>query len=308
MDLSETNRRDQRQRGRTLNVSDVTLSIVIPNWNGQKLIRDLLSSIQAHPPPSPYEVIVVDNGSTDGSIALIEREFPEVHLIMNSSNLGYARANNQGYAASAGRFVLLLGNDTVMLDRSVERMVEYLDKHTDVGAVACRLLNPDGTLQGSCKRFPRLRDAALTYLSLHRMATRYNMRGFDYYQTQEVEQPAATCLMIRRAVIEQIGLFDERYTILYNDVDLCRRIWAAGWKIVFVGDAEIIHHGSYSTLRSSPALRLEMYRNIMLYYEGEAGLWARVILLPILTMRLFAVLKSPVAFKLLFTTGYKRRS
>lgn len=171
---------------------DVTLSIVIPNWNGQQPIRDLLSSIQAYPPSSLYEVIVIDNGSTDGSIVLIEREFPNVRLIRNSNNLGYARANNQGYAASTGRFVLFLGNDTMILDRSVEKMVEYLDRYPDVGAVTCRLLNPDGTLQGSCKRFPRLRDAALTYLSLHWMATRYNMRGFDYYQTQEVEQPAAT--------------------------------------------------------------------------------------------------------------------
>jgi GT2 family glycosyltransferase len=124
------------------------------------------------------------------------------------------------------------------------------------------------------------------------------MRDFDYYKTQEVEQPAATCLMIRRKVIEQIGLFDERYTILYNDVDLCRRTWDAGWKIMYVADAEVIHYGSKSTTQAPPRLRLEMYRNILLYYSTTVGTMAKWVLLPILVVRLFAATRSLIAFQL----------
>lgn len=271
--------------------NQLKLSIVIANWNTRELLRGALQSIQGHPPLVPYEVIVVDNGSTDRSGELLAREFSWVHAMQNTVNEGYAKAVNQGAESSRGEFILLLGSDTVVLAGSLQRMVEYLEGHDGVGGVSCRLLNPDRSLQASCRTFPTLWDAAATYLSLHALAPSYNVHDFDFYKTQEVDQPAATCFMLKRSVVHQVGLFDERLSILYNDVDLCRRIRTSGWKIVFLADAEIIHYGSSSTRQATPEVRLEMYRNILLYYVRQFGKKALVVLLPILTVRLAIVNK-----------------
>jgi GT2 family glycosyltransferase len=298
--ISETIMVRKANRKRSPSVSKrIELSVVIANWNTRELLRELLRSYATHRPRTPNEVIVVDNGSTDGSGEMLRKDFPWVVRIENPTNTGYARANNQGFASARGSFVLLLGSDTVVLDRSFDRMVEILRASPAVGAVACRLLNPDGSPQQSCRRFPRVRDAVLTYLSLHRFAGRYNLDRFDYSKTQAVEQPAATCLLIRKSVIQSIGLFDERYTILYNDVDFCKRIHDAGWTILYSADAEIRHYGSQSTKRAGPALRLEMYRNILLYYRLHAGRWSELILRPILTVRLIAATRSLLGLRLL---------
>lgn len=275
------------------------ISILITTWNTRDLTVGLLDSIVKNPPGVPFEVIVVDNASVDSTVAEIGEKFPKTILVKNHENVGYARGNNQAYRVSAGEYILLLGSDTVIIDKGMwGKMVDYLNCFPKAGAVSCRLLNPDRSPQRSCRRFPTLWDGVMTYLSLDRLAPHYTMIDFDYYKTQEVEQPAATCLMLRRHVVEQIGLFDERYTILYNDVDLCRRIWSDGWKIVYLADAEIIHHGSKSTTQAPPRLRLEMYRNILLYYSTTVGIIAKWVLLPILVARLFAATRSTIAFQL----------
>jgi hypothetical protein len=283
--------------------SPARISIIITSWNTRTFLQQTLASLQRCVPPGLAEFIVVDNGSADGSAAMVASVFPEVRLLCNSRNEGFARANNQGYGISTGAFVLLLGSDTLMRERTVETMAAHLDAHPSSGAVSCRLLNPDGTPQMSCRRFPRLRDAVVTYLSLHRLARDYTYRDFDFARTQDVEQPAATCLMIRRSVIETTGLFDERYAILYNDVDLCRRIRAAGWSITYLGNAEIVHYGCISTNQATPEIRLEMYRNILRYFVAGHGWTARLVLTPILFARLLAVTRSRISFSLFSGNG-----
>jgi GT2 family glycosyltransferase len=275
------------------------LSIIITNWNTRELVREALVSILRQPPTVAYEIIVVDNASEDGSAGMIAESFPTVTLIRNNRNEGYAKANNQGATMAKGEMLLLLGSDVLIIDESLQRMFGYLSSRSDVGAVSCRLLNPDRTVQQSCRRFPTLGDAVLTYLSLHGLAGAYNIHNFDFYQTQEVDQPAATSLMIRKSVIDQVGLFDERYTILYNDVDLCKRIHNAGWKVVYLAEAEIIHYGSQSTRMATPGVRLEMYRNILQYYSRHVGRWSGVVLRPILTVRLLLASRSLIAFRLM---------
>jgi GT2 family glycosyltransferase len=235
------------------------LSIIITSWGTRELLRNLLHSIEVHRPSCPYEVIVVDNGSTDDSPTMVSNEFPGVILERNEKNLGYARAS--------GDFILLPGSDTMLVDDVIDRMMEYMRGHADTGAVSCRLLNPDRTLQGSCRHFPTLIDGIATDLSPHHMAPRYNMKGLDSYKTQEVEQPAATGLMLRRTAVDAVGFSYERFTIPYYGDDWCMRIRRGGWKTVSLANGEVIHHGSQSTRRASPELRLEMYRNILLYYE-----------------------------------------
>ena len=283
------------------------LSIVIVTWNTRDLTLALLRSLFRSAPESPFEVIVVDNASIDGTADEIAQHFPRVVLVRNNANAGFASGNNQALRISSGRYILLLGSDTEMIDNSIQRMLEFLST-SEVGAVSCRLLNPDRTPQRSCRRFPTLWDGLMTYLSLDGLAPHYTMKGFDYYKTQDVEQPAATCLMLKRKVIDEAGMFDERYAILYNDVDLCKRIRDRGWRIVYLASAEVIHHGSRSTTQAPPGVRLEMYRNILLYYSAAIGAHARLVLLPVLLVRLLVVTGSPLAFRLLLPQSDSHRS
>jgi N-acetylglucosaminyl-diphospho-decaprenol L-rhamnosyltransferase len=274
------------------------VSIVIPSWNTSQLLADLLESIAQTTSRDACETIVVDNGSHDGSADMVAARFPWVRLVRNAENRGYAEGNNQGIALATGRFVLLLGSDTVLQEGTVSTLVDFLDAHPNAGAAACRLLNPDRTPQGSCKRFPTLWDAACTYLSLYALTRSYSMHGFDFHKTQEVDQPAGTCLLIRHALLEEIHGFDERYKILYTDVDLCQRIVARGWKIYYVAETELVHHGSVSTRSAPAAVRLAMYQDILRYFRRHAGAFSLWILTPILFVRLVLRTRSASAFRL----------
>jgi GT2 family glycosyltransferase len=260
------------------------LSIIITSWNTRDLLKKCLQSIASSPPRCTFETIVVDNASRDLSQEMIEKEFPKVTLIKSERNTGYAGGNNIGFHRSTGEFVLLLGSDTEVFSGTIQRLTDYLQSHHDVGIVACRLELPDGELQRSCKRFPTVGNAIATYCSLHMLNKYYRMLDFDYHSEREIDQPDATCVMIRRSALDQ-SIFDERFSILYNDVDLCQRIKQQGWKIMFIPDVKVIHHGSQSTKQAPPDVRLVMYQNILLYYQTYFGLYTRFILSPILVLR-----------------------
>ena len=179
----------------------MTLSIVIANWNTRSLIEECLTSIFETTPADGlnYEIIVIDNASSDGSREYLRGLEDKITLIENSVNLGYAKACNQGMKASSGKYILLLGSDTIMLENTLKECVSFLDNNNEAGAVACRLLNPDGTVQNSLKKFPKLKNAFYTYLSFNKLNREYDMADFDYSQTCTVEQAAATFLMIKKA-------------------------------------------------------------------------------------------------------------
>ncbi|MCC6397343.1 MAG: glycosyltransferase family 2 protein [Bacteroidetes bacterium] len=274
-------------------------SVIIATWNTRGLVEDALDSLFRHNPADSMEVIVVDNASTDGTAEMIREKFPRVVLLCEERNTGYAPATNRGIRMATGRHILLLGSDTVVRKDTLSVLAGYLDTHPDVSAVACRLMNPDGTPQMSCRRFPRVRDAIATYLSWHFLTGWYTMKGFDFFKTQEVEQPAATCLMVRRGELVRLQGFDEAYTVLYNDVDLCRRLRKIGGRIVYNAETEVLHHGSSTTRSAPPALRLEMYRNILRYFSRYHGTVARWLLTPVLMMRYLAATRSPAAIRLI---------
>ncbi len=268
----------------------MTLSIVIANWNTRRLIEECLSSIfDTTPRGKPeYEIIVIDNASTDGSREFLRALNDKITLIENDTNAGYAKACNQGMKAARGKYVLLLGSDTLMQPDTLNECVNFLENTSDAGAVACRLINPDGSLQSSLKKFPRLKNAFYTYLSFDKLNRDYDMTDFSYSRTCTVDQAAATFLMIRKDLIESIGWFDESYRILYNDVDLCSRIWQAGKKIYFLHTVSIIHYGSHSTKNADYPLRKIMYSDIYRYYSRHFGFKAKF-LYPILAIRLLIV-------------------
>lgn len=265
------------------------VSVVIANWNTKKLIRQCIESIfDSVRAGFEYEVIIIDNGSTDGSKEYLLSLGNRIVLISNDANRGYAKACNQGMKISKGEFILLLGSDTIMRENTIEDCASFLESHPEAGAVGCRLLNPDGTVQNSCKKFPTLANAFYTYLSLDSLNREYDMTNFDYNHTREVEQVATTFLMVRNGLMKKIVYFDEAYRILYNDVDLCHRIWDAGYKIFFLHTCEAVHYGSHSTKQADFRLRKIMYGDIYRYYKNYFGFKAKF-LYPILVIRLLIV-------------------
>jgi GT2 family glycosyltransferase len=276
------------------------LSIIITSWNTEKLLHACLHSIKSFLPSVLCEIIVVDNASKDASVAMVEQEFPEVKLIKSKKNSGYAGGNNLGFSYSAGEYILLLGSDTEVFSGTIQTMIDFLDEQRDVGLVSCRLELPNGELQHSCKKFPTVANAIAMYCSLHSLNKKYLMFAFDHTSIKEIDQPDATCVMIRRSVLGD-QIFNEHFSILYNDVDLCQRIKRKGWKIVFIPSAKVIHHGSQSTKQASPNVRLVMYQNILLYYQTYFGVYARIVLAPILAIRHCIATQSFSGLKLLFS-------
>ena len=272
--------------------SNIILSVVIVNWNSASTTIDCLKSIYADSifseNPDRIEILLIDNNSSDGSVEKISSKFSAVKLIINKENIGYAKACNRGMEISKGKYILLLGNDTILKNNALSETVKFLESSTDCGAAGCRLVYPDGRLQGNCKKFPKFRNGLFTYLSLHKFNRDYDMLDFNYDNTIEVDQVATTFLMIRKEILNKTGYFDEQYKILYNDVDLCRRIWGAGYKIIFNHKVEIIHIGSHSTNKAGFNVRKIMYDDIFRYYKNNFGIKA-ILLFPILYLRFFLV-------------------
>ena len=226
----------------------IDLSISIVSWNVKALLEKCLESIFREKGELNIEVIVVDNNSADGSADLIKGRFPEVRLIENKSNLGYAAANNQAIKLSKGKYVLLLNPDTEIRPDAFQKMIDFMGKHADAGALGPKLLNKDGSIQPSCMSFPTLKTALFNALFLDalfpksKLFGKYLMSWWDHNDTKEVDQPMGAALLIRKDVIDRIGLMDEHNIFWFDEVDYCFEIKKAGFKIYFFPGAEIIHY------------------------------------------------------------------
>lgn len=230
------------------------LSIVVVNWNTLDLLRDVLRSVHDNPAGIRSEVIVIDNASSDGSADMVADEFPQTVLIRNADNRGFAAANNQGFSVSTGRHILLLNSDTIVLGDVLGASVRYLDTHPDVGAMGCRVLNPDRSMQRTCSMWPSLLNLTLLtsgLWKLHppvlaRFLGRYQMMGWQRDSERPVEVISGCYLMLRREVLEQIGPLDEDFFFFGEETDWCRRMRDAGWRLMFAPVGEIIHYGGAS--------------------------------------------------------------
>lgn len=262
----------------------MTLSICIVNWNTRDLLRACLRSIETYPPDEPYEVIVVDNASTDGSAETVCREFPQVILLANSENRGYAGGNNQAMERARGEFILLLNPDTEMHPDTLRNAIQYLRTHPEVGAIGAKQVFPDGRVQPSLRGFPtpmslfyELTGLAKLFPNSRRFGA-YRMSWFHYDQEIEADQPMGTFLMVRRAVLEQVGLMDEQFPLFFNDVDWCYRIKRAGWSIRFVPSVVITHHGGASTRQVRLHAIRESHRGLEAYYRKHYAHLSPVVL------------------------------
>lgn len=253
------------------------LSIIIVNWNTRVLLNRCLQLVYQTVKRLDFELIVVDNASTDDSLPMLRRDYPQVRLIENRENVGFARANNQAAAIAQGRYLLLLNTDTFVHEGTVETLVEHMEQHPDTGAAGCRLFYEDGTLQRSCSAFPTISTELWQSLWLDRLFPKhpvfgkYMMTYWDLDRLQEVDCVLGACMLIRTEVVKKIGLFDEQFFMYSEEVDFCYRLKQAGWKVRFVPEATAIHIWGGSTYKVPTETFLRLYKSRVVFFRKHYG-------------------------------------
>lgn len=224
------------------------LSIIIVSYNSAKFIESCIDSIINSGCLFNREIIIVDNFSADVTANIVRFKYPEVRLIQNCTNIGFARANNQGAKIARGRYILFLNPDTVVQENAFQRMINFMEQKPNAGILGPKLLYPDGSLQFSCRHFYNLRAILLRrtvigkIFSNNKLLHYHLMSNWDHNQIREVDWVLGACLMVRREVLEEVGYFDDKYKIYFEDVDLCYRVKKAGYKIFYYPEAIVIHH------------------------------------------------------------------
>lgn len=254
----------------------MNLSVVIINWNTRQLLDECLASIYRETKDIDFEIFVVDNASSDRSAEMVREKYlpaeltgatapqrsegmamdreagPAVRLIENKENCGFAAANNQALREAKGNYILILNPDTIIKNNAINKALDILSKRPEIGILGPKTYNNDGTIQKTVRRDPTISVGLLIAAKLQRIfpsaraLKNYYYRGFDYSREAYVPQIQGSFMLIRRAVLDKIGFFDERFFIWFEEVDLCLRAKAAGWKILYSPVAEIIHYGGES--------------------------------------------------------------
>jgi GT2 family glycosyltransferase len=248
------------------------LSIVIVSYNTRELLMQCLDFVFRNSPSRSFEVIVVDNHSKDGSPEIIKKKYLSVKLLENLENRGYAGANNQGVQIAKGKYILLLNSDTRVLPKAFDRLMNSLDEDSETGIVGAQLLNPDLTIQGSAKSFPSPvnilfgRKSIMSRLFPNNPLTRKYLPCLNENLVEpfEVDHVAGAGLMIRKDLVDKIGLFDERFFMYWEDTDLCYRAKAAGWKVICHPQAKIIHDEAGSSKKHP--FRMILHFNNSVYH------------------------------------------
>jgi hypothetical protein len=250
------------------------LSILLLSWNVRDLLRTCLASLPLTDPR--VEIVVVDAASADGSAEMVRAEFPGVTLIASADNLGYSRGNNLGLRAARGRYLLILNPDTEVVDDALAQMGAYLDAHPDVGLLGPQLILPDGTIQPTRRRFPTLATGFFEStwfqpLAPRRLLDRYYARDLRDDAVVEVDWIVGAALFVRRAAYEQVGGLDEGFFMYSEELDWCRRMKAAGWKVVYFPQARIIHHHARSSAQVPAATHIRYSSSKVRYYRKYHG-------------------------------------
>ena len=257
---------------------NLELSIIIVNYNSGESLKRCLASLKESRIESPYEIIVVDNGSQEGDLKGLEEDLFNLQLIRNPKNIGFARANNQGISNSKGDHLLLLNPDTLVLKEGLDGLVKFMEEHPKAGAAGPMLLSPDGTRQPSFRRFPSLlnvffgRTSFLTRRFPKNPFTKsYLMMDANSQRAREVDWIMGACMILRRDAFQGVGGFDESFFLFVEDVDLCYRLKRMGWKIYYVPEVRVIHEygASIKTRRrlSMKEHHIGMYRFFLKHYR-----------------------------------------
>jgi GT2 family glycosyltransferase len=258
------------------------VSIIIINWNTKDLLRDCLDSVIEQTSKVDYEIIVVDNNSTDDSVQMVKNDFKQVILIENPDNRGFAAANNQAMKIAKGRYVLLLNSDTVVLDKAIEKTIEFSAKNPKVAATGCKVLNPDGSLQRTCFMFPSVLNMFLSSTYLYKLFPksrffgREQMTWWDRDDAREVDVVTGCFMLVRKDAIENVGLMDEDYFMYGEETDWCFRFKKNGWKNMFTPVGQIIHYGGQSTSQVKAEMILQLRGSILLFIKKNKGILSHI--------------------------------
>ena len=261
------------------------LSIVIVNWNVKELLAACLASVYASLEGTGlvYEVLVVDNASCDGSAEMVRERFPQVHLLANADNRGFAAANNQALAETSGRCVVLLNPDTILRGDALGTLLRFMDSTPSAGMAGPRLVYPDGRFQHSAFRFPSLAQAFFDFFPLHhrllesRLNGRYPRSLYASGHPFAIDHPLGACMMVRRQVVEQVGDMDEQFFIYCEEVDWAMRIKRAGWDVYCVPVAEVVHYVGQSTRQFRDEMFVALWRSrfrLFAKHYGPSYNWA----------------------------------
>ena len=243
------------------------ISIIIVNWNTKDILRNCLESIFRTVATVTFEVIVVDNGSTDGSTDMVAGEFPGVRLIANKENLGFGVANNQALRTMHGRYALLLNSDTVLTERAVYELFSFMEAHDDAAMACGQLLNEDGSKQHSFANFPSLLTLSVNAPLLEFLFPRlYPSKRYNHEKAIEVDSCIGACMMVRKKSMDKVGFFDERYFFFFEETDWAFAMRKAGWKIYHVPSARIYHLQGKS-IGANVRSRIEFYRSRYQYFK-----------------------------------------
>lgn len=253
------------------------LSIIVVSWNSWSVLRDCLLSLrEALETGVSLQVIVVDNASSDGTSEHLAKEFPEFELVAEQKNWGYAKGNNLGLARATGEFILLLNPDTTVPPETLTGVLELAKRRPAYGCVCCRLQGLDGKTQASIRDFPTLANTMFDALGLSRVfrrakASRYRLPSFDYTKEQPCPQAMGTFLLFRREALEAVStwptVFDERFPIFFNDVDLSKRLLDAGFPSLYTPKYHVIHYGGFSTKQVRADMIWESHRSLGKYLD-----------------------------------------
>ncbi|MBA7608257.1 N-acetylglucosaminyl-diphospho-decaprenol L-rhamnosyltransferase [subsurface metagenome] len=250
------------------------VSIIIVNYNAGRLLKECIDSIYKESIATPFDVWVVDNNSQDDSITMIKEYFPRVNVIENRTNIGFSKGNNMVISKTKSDYVLLLNPDTIIVNHAIEKMVRFMYNHPETGISGCKVLNEDGTVQLASRRSiptPRVAFFRLSGLSRlfpkSKIMAKYNLTYLDPDEPEEVDAVSGAFLMIRRKVIEEIGLLDERFFMYGEELDWCLRTKKAGWTVMYYPDAEIIHYKGECSKSNSRKATFEFYRSMYLFHK-----------------------------------------
>jgi len=266
------------------------ISTIVVSYNTAHLLREFFAAVEAARQDLKLQIIVVDNASTDQSVELLRSREADIELIENQANVGFGRANNQALARTAGRYLLLLNTDAFVQPDTLTKTFHFMEAHADVGVLGVKLVGRDGKLQPSCRYFPtpwNVFAARYGLTSLFASTRLVDDLSWDHASVRDCDWVPGCYYLVRREVIDRVGLFDPRYFVYYEEVDHCRRVRAAGWRVVFYPFSTVVHIGgesaksagrSLNSGRQIPVLQIE---SELLYFRkqyGVAGLVANVVL------------------------------
>ena len=259
------------------------VSVIIVNYNTKGALKDCLVSVFEQTRGIEFEVIVVDNASSDGSVEMVAGEFPQVRLVASRENLGFAGGNNRGMEVAGGKYYLLLNPDTIVRAGAIEKAFGFAERTGDAGVVGCRIWSSDGTLQETTAIFPRFGQIVLSATGLpalfpkSRIFGRGMMTWWDHNDTREVETVAGCFMLVRRAAVDGVGRMDTRYFMYAEEMDWCYRFKKAGWKTYYCHEAQIVHLIGQSSKSSTRDMDLERRRSLLAFFKkhrGVIGGWA----------------------------------